>query len=534
MSAYIGFGEVTITGEEGDVTYEYPSLVDAKLTAKKTPINVEKEAVDTDNVVATGDILTYKVKTNVPFIAPTDIDKTFWAYDELTGAEYTKEATITLGGEDITAAYPITWETTKFSVDLSGMINDANSNAGKEVVITYKVKVTSENDVITNKATAGHKGTSDFGSTEIKVYQGNITLTKTGENDVKLPNAGFEVRKDSKESTALRFTKLADGVYKYDPKGDVTEVFTKADGTVKVQGLDVGTYYFKEKTAPEGYSVNQDQAEATLAVEGDKAAAVLTTNTSMRDTKLSALPSTGGIGTTIFTIAGCLIMIAAAGLFLLPSILPDSFAVAEASDEEDATYMDALNIAGDEMMGIVEIPKIDIKLPIYHTTNEDVLKQAAGHLEGSSLPIGGKSTHAVISAHRGLPSASLFTDLDQLDEGDHFLIHVLNETLCYEVDKISVVKPEETSALAVEEGEDLVTLLTCTPYGVNTERLLVRGHRVDYVEQEVADEKTPLSGISLHTNYLLWVIIGLSVTAIFILVLYLKEKKLQNKKDKTS
>ena len=123
---------------------------------------------------------------------------------------------------------------------------------------------------------------------------------------------------------------------------------------------------------------------------------------------------------------------------LLPSILPDSFAVAAASDKEDQSYMDALNIAGDEMMGIVEIPKIDIKLPIYHTTDEDVLKQAAGHLEGSSLPIGGKSTHAVISAHRGLPSASLFTDLDQLEEGDHFLIHVLNETLCYEVDKISV------------------------------------------------------------------------------------------------
>ncbi len=213
---------------------------------------------------------------------------------------------------------------------------------------------------------------------------------------------------------------------------------------------------------------------------------------------------------------------------LLPSILPDSFAIAAAS-EEDQTYMNTLNIAGDEMMGIVEIPKIDIKLPIYHTTEKDVLKQAAGHLEGSSLPIGGKSTHAVISAHRGLPSASLFTDLDQLKKGDHFLIHVLNKTLCYEVDKISVVKPEETSALAVEEGEDLVTLLTCTPYGVNTERLLVRGHRVPYVEQEVADEKTPLSGISLHTNYLLWVIIGLAVTAFFILVLYLKEKKLKQK-----
>lgn len=216
---------------------------------------------------------------------------------------------------------------------------------------------------------------------------------------------------------------------------------------------------------------------------------------------------------------------------LLPSILPDSFAIADAS-EEDQTYMNTLNIAGDEMMGIVEIPKIDIKLPIYHTTEEDVLKQAAGHLEGSSLPIGGESTHAVISAHRGLPSASLFTDLDQLKKGDHFLIHVLNKTLCYEVDKISVVKPEETSALAVEEGEDLVTLLTCTPYGVNTERLLVRGHRVPYEEQKVADEKTPLSGISLHTNYLLWVFVGLSVTALFVFVLYLKETKLKRRANK--
>lgn len=319
MSAYIGFGEVTITGEEGTVKYDYPSLVDAELGAKKTPTKVEKEAVDTDNVVATGDILTYKVKTNVPFIAPTDTNKTFWAYDELTGAEYTEKetATITLGGGNVTTAYPINWNTdkAKFSVDLSNMINDANSNAGKEVVITYKVKVTANNDIITNKATAGHKGTTDFGSTEIKVYQGNITLTKTGENNVKLPNAGFEVRKDSKDSKALTFTKLADGVYKYDPNSTVTEVFTKADGTVKVQGLDVGTYYFKETTAPKGYSVNQNQAEATLAVEGDKAAAVLTANTSMTDTKLSALPSTGGIGTTIFTIAGCLIMIAAAGLF---------------------------------------------------------------------------------------------------------------------------------------------------------------------------------------------------------------------------
>ena len=216
---------------------------------------------------------------------------------------------------------------------------------------------------------------------------------------------------------------------------------------------------------------------------------------------------------------------------LLPCVLPDSFALAESSGV-DPVYMNTLNIAGDEMMGSVEIPKIDIKIPIYHTTEEEVLNKGAGHLEGSSLPVGGANTHAVISAHRGLPSASLFTDLDQLKEGDHFLIHVLNETLCYEVDKISVVKPEDTSALAVEDGQDLVTLLTCTPYGVNTERLLVRGHRVPYVEEEVKEEKTALSGSSLRTNYLLWVFVGISVTALFIFVLYLKETKLKRRANK--
>lgn len=216
---------------------------------------------------------------------------------------------------------------------------------------------------------------------------------------------------------------------------------------------------------------------------------------------------------------------------LLPCVLPDSFALAESSGV-DPVYMNTLNIAGDEMMGSVEIPKINIKIPIYHTTEEEVLNKGAGHLEGSSLPVGGANTHAVISAHRGLPSASLFTDLDQMKVGDHFLLHVLDETLCYEVDKISVVKPEDTTALAVEDGQDLVTLLTCTPYGVNTERLLVRGHRVPYVEEEVKEEKTVLSGSSLHTNYLLWVFVGLSVTALFVFVLYLKETKLKRRANK--
>lgn len=211
---------------------------------------------------------------------------------------------------------------------------------------------------------------------------------------------------------------------------------------------------------------------------------------------------------------------------LLPSILPDSFAIASAADEPDKEYMSCLNITDDGMMGIVEIPKINIKLPIYHTTDEEVLAKAAGHLEGSSLPIGGENSHAVISAHRGLPSAALFTDLDKLKDGDHFLIHVLDDTLCYEVDQISVVEPEETNSLAVEDGEDLVTLLTCTPYGVNSHRLLVRGHRVPYDSEEIQEKETGNTPFSFHTNYLLWVLVGLGITGIFILILYRRERKL--------
>lgn len=209
---------------------------------------------------------------------------------------------------------------------------------------------------------------------------------------------------------------------------------------------------------------------------------------------------------------------------LLPSILPDSFANADDPAANEA-YLSCLDPAGSGVMGIVEIPKIHIRIPVFHTTDEEVLEVAAGHLAGSSLPVGGESTHAVISAHRGLPSAALFTDLDKLEETDHFLLHVLDETLCYEVDQISVVEPEDTKDLAVEEGKDLVTLMTCTPYGVNSHRLLVRGHRVPYEETELADEKVPLANMSLHTSYLLWVIVGLLATALFSLILYGREKR---------
>ncbi len=211
---------------------------------------------------------------------------------------------------------------------------------------------------------------------------------------------------------------------------------------------------------------------------------------------------------------------------LKPYILPDSFANARREDGADEVYMSCLNLTGDGMMGYVEVPKINIKLPIFHTTEEEVLQTAAGHLEGSSLPVGGEGSHAVISAHRGLPSAALFTDLDRLSEGDCFLLYILDDVLCYKVDQISVVKPEDTTALAAEDGKDLVTLLTCTPYGVNSHRLLVRGYRVPY--EEIEDEAVAASnflGPSLHTNYLLWVLVGLSATGLFIFLLYLYDKR---------
>ncbi len=214
---------------------------------------------------------------------------------------------------------------------------------------------------------------------------------------------------------------------------------------------------------------------------------------------------------------------------LLPSILPDSFAEAEANGADDE-YMSLLNANDDGIMGYIQIPTINVKLPIFHTTNEDVLQIGAGHLQGSSLPVGGESTHAVISAHRGLPSASLFTDLDKVKIGDDFFLIIMGEYYAYEVDQIEVVEPDDTSLLTVEDGKDLCTLITCTPYGVNTQRLMVRGHRVEYTPELLADADTPLFGsASLHTNYLLWVIIGLAIVAAFIAVLYILDKKKNQK-----
>lgn len=151
----------------------------------------------------------------------------------------------------------------------------------------------------------------------------------------------------------------------------------------------------------------------------------------------------------------------------------------EMTDEEQAEYESLLNVSGNGIIGYIEISKIGCSLPIYHGTDEAVLQIAVGHIEGSSLPVGGESTHAVLSGHRGLPSAKLFTDLDKLATGDTFVLRILDETLTYEVDQILIVEPYEMNALEIEEGKDYCTLVTCTPYGINTHRLLVRGHRVE-------------------------------------------------------
>lgn len=159
------------------------------------------------------------------------------------------------------------------------------------------------------------------------------------------------------------------------------------------------------------------------------------------------------------------------------------------SKKDKKKYESLLDVSGTGIMGYIEIPKIACSLPVYHGTDEGALQIAIGHLEGSSLPVGGKSSHCVLSGHRGLPSARLFTDLDQMEEGDTFILNILGHKLAYEVDQIKVVLPEEMSDLEIQEGKDLCTLVTCTPYGINTHRLLVRGHRVKYVETKVQEQR---------------------------------------------
>ena len=202
------------------------------------------------------------------------------------------------------------------------------------------------------------------------------------------------------------------------------------------------------------------------------------------------------------------------------------------SDEQKEEYKKLLDVSGTGIMGCIEIPELGVTLPIYHGTEESVLQVAAGHVEWSSLPVGGAGSHCVISGHRGLPSAKLFTDLDKLQEGDTFMLRGLDEVLTYEVDKISIVEPSQVSDLQIVEGKDLCTLVTCTPYGINTHRLLVRGHRI-----ENAREAVHVTADALQIEPLLIAPVVAAPLLLFLLVLLLLPKRQDpfdgGKKDET-
>jgi len=191
----------------------------------------------------------------------------------------------------------------------------------------------------------------------------------------------------------------------------------------------------------------------------------------------------------------------------------------------ETEYWNVLNIAGDGIMGYLSVPKISIKLAIYHGAEEAVLQTGIGHIDGTYLPIGGESTHCVLSGHRGLPSAKLFTDIDQLKKGDMFYIHTLDETLAYQVDQISDMVDKDDAealetALALEEGKDYVSLFTCTPYGVNSHRLIVRGTRVPYQGEEHVEATIPETMVqSIQDYYMIYLILGLVVTILSIVII---------------
>lgn len=311
-TAYVGFGE------------PYPTLTGAEVTAKKSPTSVDKIVVDDDHVVAIGDIVTYTIEAYVPFIDAANTDnRTFTITDKITGADYylagpNSVNNVTMVGKDGQVGTIVVNEDGKgFTIDLSELVADtSNPNAGKKITVTYTAKVKE----LTVENTAGsHTADATYGGNNVpvKLFTGEITLLKYGDSDEAnvLKDAEFEVSKDE-AATPLKFKLQENGNYRYAPdaEGASTVVKTNAEGKIVVEGLNVGTYHFKETKAPEGYSINTDGKDITLTQTG-VATAIVKASGKLNDTKLNALPSTGGIGTTIFTIGGCAIMIVAAGLF---------------------------------------------------------------------------------------------------------------------------------------------------------------------------------------------------------------------------
>ncbi len=300
----------------------YMQAKDVQLTAKSTGYIVDKSAED--NFVARGQEVTFTITTTFPSFEVADsADNSFKIIDTPTGLEITEETSVTIGGEPTTA-----YTTSKnndngeYTIDLTGAIGTSNANAGKTVVVTYKATVTAD-DGYSNTANA-YRNDTVMGHDDEEGFTGNITLTKYAENGTTiLEGAEFKLYKATKEEvkaegstvTALSFIKISDGVYKLALTGETgaTDTLVATNGTLEVRGLDEGDYWFEETKAPEGYSINADGTETVTITENNTES--VTMPTSLKDTKLSALPGTGGIGTTIFTIGGCLIMIIAAALF---------------------------------------------------------------------------------------------------------------------------------------------------------------------------------------------------------------------------
>ena len=211
-------------------------------------------------------------------------------------------------------------------------------------------------------------------------------------------------------------------------------------------------------------------------------------------------------------------------------VLTDPFD-ADAVKKQNEDYDNLLNIAGDGVMGSVEIPSIDVYLPIYHGTDSESLEKGAGHLENSSLPVGGKGTHSIISAHTGLPSAKMFDNLTEVKEGDVFYIHVLNRTLAYEVDQIKVVLPENVSDLLIDKNRDYVTLVTCTPYGINSHRLLVRGTRIPYRAAKKKDDAKG-KGSNMWKAYTFALVLAVVLIILLWYYYHIRQKKKRKRRRK--
>lgn len=316
------------------INFEYANnpatLKNAELNVKRSETKLTKTVNDADGAVHNGQTVTYTINVKVPSIDPTKKNKLFKVTDALTGAEYKKNTVVAklgLGNNATTLDVTPTFDdaTNSFELDLSSLIDDTNSNAGKDVTITYDVLVTSENDKVTNTANVSRTGSENYSSDSVDLYEGAITLTKTNayekESEKKLlAGAGFNVL--DKDKNVLKFVDKGNNNYvlakdQTVTTGVVTEVVTGANGQLVVKGLDKGKYQFKEVTAPDGYSINETNSSATLTISGDKATAEFTADTDMRDTEVGALPETGGIGTTIFTVGGCAIMVVAAALFFM-------------------------------------------------------------------------------------------------------------------------------------------------------------------------------------------------------------------------